>query len=103
MKHIVHRITSPLPSNIVQVAGVASANGSTFILRDGSEVTADAIIYCTGYLFAYPFLDEKTGITVDDNYVKTVYKHLINAEHPTMCLIGLPLLVDSLPMFNIQV
>lgn len=41
-----------------------------------------------GYQFTFPFLSDECGLRVDDSYVHPLYKHCINAEHPTMALIG---------------
>lgn len=83
--------------------GVDSINGVTFHLKDKSMVDADAFIMCTGYKYSFPFLDENCGIRVDDNYVMPLYKHLVNIEHPTMCIVGIPTIVIPFPMFHMQV
>ncbi|MBC3842802.1 NAD(P)-binding domain-containing protein [Streptacidiphilus sp. 4-A2] len=48
---IMHGRISPKPV-------IASAKGSTVRFADGQEVEADAIIHCTGYKIAFPFLDD---------------------------------------------
>ncbi|KAD4888907.1 hypothetical protein E3N88_20980 [Mikania micrantha] len=37
------------------------------VFVDGSWITADTIIYCTGYSYSFPFLDTKGAIVVDDD------------------------------------
>ncbi|XP_014467551.1 PREDICTED: flavin-containing monooxygenase FMO GS-OX-like 4 [Dinoponera quadriceps] len=103
LSHNHDRLTSPLPSNMTQVAGVESIYENTFHLKDKSTVDADVFIFCTGYKYSFPFLDENCGIRVDDNYVIPLYKHLVNIEHPTMCIVGIPTLVVPFPMFHMQV
>ncbi|RVW31677.1 Flavin-containing monooxygenase FMO GS-OX-like 9 [Vitis vinifera] len=39
------------------------------VFVDGSWVLADTIIYCTGYSYAFPFLDTKGIVAVDDDRV----------------------------------
>ena len=97
------RITIPLPENIIQVAGVVSAEGNTLILKDGSRIQAEVFIYCTGYEYAFPFLDEASGLKVGDNRVAPLYKHMVNVQHPSMALIGLPFNALFFSLFYVQV
>ena len=103
LSHNNERLNTPLPSNMVQVMGVERIEGERIFLRDGTSVTADVFIFCTGYRYSFPFLHENCGIRVDANYVTPLYKHLINIEHPTMCVVGVPTIVVPFPMFHAQV
>ncbi|XP_015597693.1 flavin-containing monooxygenase FMO GS-OX-like 4 [Cephus cinctus] len=103
LSHHNARITSVLPSNIIQVDAIERISVNQFFLKDGTSVSADTFIFCTGYKYKFPFLDESCGIQVDDNYVSPLYKHLINIAHPTMCLVGIPFVVIPFPMFHMQV
>ncbi|XP_020709860.2 flavin-containing monooxygenase FMO GS-OX5-like [Athalia rosae] len=103
LSHDTSRIVSKLPANIIEKLGVSGIEGRRINFKDGSSVTADVFIYCTGYEYSFPFLHESCGISVDDSYVYPLYRHLINAEHPTMCFVGIPALVATFAMFDIQV
>lgn len=63
------------------------------VFQDGTRVKADVIIHCTGrYKYNYPFLsDEDSVISVDDNPVGPLYKHVF-PQHlaPRISFIGLP-------------
>ncbi|CAH1116805.1 unnamed protein product [Phaedon cochleariae] len=69
---------------------------------DGSEEEIDDIILCTGYRISLPFLTSQCGLEVDDHYVKYLYKHTINVEHPSMAILGLPMNIPRFPMFCLQ-
>ncbi|XP_058803076.1 uncharacterized protein LOC131671001 isoform X2 [Phymastichus coffea] len=85
------KLPSILPENVVQVAGIASANGNELILNDGTRIKADALLFATGYLYDLPYLDENTGIIVEDGkYVRFLYKQFISIEHPTMAILNIP-------------
>ncbi|XP_031617072.1 dimethylaniline monooxygenase [N-oxide-forming] 3-like [Contarinia nasturtii] len=58
--------------------------------EDGTCLNFTDVIYATGYKYSYPFLDENVGIHVEDNYVKPLYKQILNIEYPTMAFIGIP-------------
>ncbi|XP_015116211.1 flavin-containing monooxygenase FMO GS-OX-like 4 [Diachasma alloeum] len=103
LSHNGPRLESPLLTNMSQVMGVESIDGDKFTLKDGTVLTADALLYCTGYEFAFPFLHEECKVRVDDNFVTPLWKHLINIEHPKMCLVGLPSRVIPFPLFHLQV
>ncbi|KAG8477354.1 hypothetical protein CXB51_030240 [Gossypium anomalum] len=46
------------------------------VFQDGSIVEAEVIIHCTGYKFHLPFLKSNGIVTVDDNRVGPLYKHI---------------------------
>ncbi|XP_061349047.1 flavin-containing monooxygenase FMO GS-OX5-like [Gastrolobium bilobum] len=59
--------------------------------EDGFSIHADAIIHCTGYKYHLPFLETNGIVTVDDNRVGPIYKHVFPpALAPWLSFIGLP-------------
>ncbi|RDY04277.1 Flavin-containing monooxygenase FMO GS-OX-like 3, partial [Mucuna pruriens] len=58
---------------------------------DGSSVYADVIFYCTGYKYHYPFLETNGIVTIEDNRVGPLYKHVFPpALAPWLSFIGIP-------------
>ncbi|KAF5274058.1 hypothetical protein FQR65_LT04456 [Abscondita terminalis] len=82
--------------NVLNKPAVELFEFKNVVFADGSIENIDAVIYCTGYEYRLPFLDESCGITIKNNWVQPLYKHIINIEHPTMFIIGYP---HSLPSF----
>ncbi|XP_048435947.1 flavin-containing monooxygenase FMO GS-OX-like 3 [Pyrus x bretschneideri] len=77
-------------------------NGSV-VFRDGSFVVADIILYCTGYKYHFPFLKTNDIVTVDDNCVGPLYKHIFpRALAPSLSFVGLPWMIAPFPMFEFQ-
>jgi hypothetical protein len=71
----------------------------TVVFDDGSFVVADAVIYCTGYNYSFPFLDTNGKVTVDDNRVGPLYEHVFPPElAPSLSFVGIPAKV-LLPVF----
>lgn len=69
------------------------------------EKNLDAILYCTGYLFAFPFLDSlMPGLVAegDGRRVYGLYKHLFHIDHPTLVFPGLPIRVVPFPVSEAQ-
>uniref|UniRef100_J3N4R7 Flavin-containing monooxygenase n=2 Tax=Oryza brachyantha TaxID=4533 RepID=J3N4R7_ORYBR len=80
----------------------AEEDGSV-VFQDGSSIKADVIMHCTGYLYDFPFLGDDSAITVDDNCVGPLYKHVFPPEvAPHMSFIGLPWKVIPFPLFELQ-
>jgi len=97
-------LTTKLPKNVAQVRGVQSCIGpNAFLLTDGSKVQCSAIILATGYEYTFPFLSEDCKISVKHRQVQPLFKHLINIEHPSMCLIGIPVQICPFPQFDLQI
>jgi dimethylaniline monooxygenase (N-oxide forming) len=88
--------------NVTQKPDVARLiqNGAEFI--DGSNRDFTVIIYCTGYEYKFPFLSVDCGISTHEDYVKPLYKHCLNINHPTMSFIGLPNLICPNQLFSLQ-
>ncbi|KAL6642724.1 hypothetical protein ACP70R_020905 [Stipagrostis hirtigluma subsp. patula] len=73
------------------------------VFKDGSSIKADVIMHCTGYLYDFPFLGDDSGITVDDNRIDPLYKHVFPPEvAPQLSFIGVPWKVIPFPLFELQ-
>ncbi|KAK7330318.1 hypothetical protein VNO77_24508 [Canavalia gladiata] len=73
------------------------------IFIDGSTILADTILYCTGYCYAFPFLDTKGMVVVDDNRVGPLYEHTFPPSlAPSLSLMGIPRKILGLPFFESQ-
>lgn len=49
-------LESQLPHNLIQKSGIDSAFHGGLILRNGERLEADALLFCTGYQYHFPFL-----------------------------------------------
>ncbi|OMP02234.1 Flavin monooxygenase FMO [Corchorus capsularis] len=75
----------------------------TVVFRNGKVVPADIIMHCTGYKYHYPFLDTKGFVTVDDNRLGPLYKHIFPpALAPWLSFIGIPWKIVPFPLFELQ-
>lgn len=96
-------INTKYPSNVIMKPDVKEITKTGVNFFDGSIADLDIICYCTGYKYSFPFLHEDCKIVVDENHIQPLYKHMINIEYPTMCLIGIPFNVCAFQMFDLQV
>lgn len=90
------------PSNLDQKPDIAELTRNGAVYKDGTQENFTVILYCTGYRYSFPFLNQNCGVIVEDNYVHPLYKHCININHPTMAFIGLPYYVCAAQMFDLQ-
>ncbi|XP_031254862.1 flavin-containing monooxygenase FMO GS-OX-like 4 [Pistacia vera] len=75
----------------------------TVVFRNGNMVLADVILHCTGYKYHFPFLDTNGYVTVDDNRVGPLYKHVFPPGlAPWLSFVGLPWKVIPFPMCELQ-
>ncbi|KAI5969465.1 hypothetical protein CANMA_001533 [Candida margitis] len=92
---------------VVEEFQLPDSEDSKIIVKfsDGSTVTdPDHIIYCTGYLFSYPFLDrlfDKT-LTNEGITVSNLYQHTFIINEPLITIVGVPIDGVSFRVFEYQ-
>ncbi|CAN8095502.1 unnamed protein product [Discula destructiva] len=96
LAHVRAEDVSAIAEFLVAERGVRLADGRV-------ETGLDAIVYCTGYLFTFPFLESLTpGLVADGRRVFGLYKHLFHIDHPTLAFPGLPIRVVPFPVAEAQ-
>lgn len=63
------------------------AEGHCVHFADGSRREFDAIVHCTGYRIAFPFLSERIVVGGDD--APPLYHLAVSPEHPDLYFVGL--------------
>lgn len=97
------KIFGKIPKEIVQKPLIFGLAEKSVVFQDGSTEEIDEILLCTGYLYSFPFFSSNCGITVTNNNIYPLFKHIVNIQHPTMGFIGVPTTVCPFPIFDIQV
>ncbi|CAM9370590.1 unnamed protein product [Ectocarpus fasciculatus] len=65
------------------------ANGVRF--KNGELVEVDTVVWCTGYNYAFPFLEDSGLLTAPaSKRVHPLFEHLFHVYHPSLSFIGLP-------------
>ncbi|XP_058744161.1 flavin-containing monooxygenase FMO GS-OX-like 3 isoform X3 [Vicia villosa] len=97
----VHVATKPNPKlNDIKFEKIRNISFHTLIecvhedglvtFEDGFSIYADAIIHCTGYKYHIPFLETNGIVTIEDNRVGPLYKHVFPPSlAPWLSFIGL--------------
>ncbi|CAM5623358.1 Flavin-binding monooxygenase OS=Streptomyces fumanus OX=67302 GN=GCM10018772_27650 PE=3 SV=1 [Streptomyces fumanus] len=66
---------------------IASFDGPRVRFADGSAEEADAVVYCTGYHMAFPFLPEGCPVAADGSV--RLYKRVVAPDRPGLYFVGL--------------
>ena len=103
LSHRKPKLVSKLPENVEQVSGIQSINGNSILLQDGMDLCANALLFCTGYSYKYPFLEKSKLIKIsEDERVMSLYYHMIHTAYPTLSFIGIPQFICPFPFFDCQ-
>ncbi|MCA9711149.1 MAG: hypothetical protein KDK70_35245, partial [Myxococcales bacterium] len=88
--------------NLDQRPAIVALSPGGLALGDGTaERGVDVLVLCTGYRYAFPFLD--AGVLDDlPDRVFPLYLDLVAARAPTLAFVGLPLQVVPFPLFEHQ-
>lgn len=67
------------------------------------ETNLDALIFCTGYLYSYPFLSSiHPRLIGTGERVQHLYQHIFSIDHPSLALMGLPKPIIPFPTCESQ-
>lgn len=79
-------------------------DGGSIVLTDGTTVeNIDCIIYCTGYHYNFPFLEDVGALRVHEGAVVPLYKHMFPLGlAPRLSFIGIPWKTIPFPQFELQ-
>jgi thioredoxin reductase len=79
-------------------------NGRGIKFKDGRiELEIDSVIFCTGFLYDYPFLPNLRNKLITTGYgVHGLYKHIFCIDHPTIAFPGLNIKTPPWPLSEAQ-
>ncbi|MFD4529593.1 flavin-containing monooxygenase [Streptomyces sp. NPDC058470] len=72
---------------VIPRPAIESMEGRRVLFTDGSSEEADAIVYCTGYRMAFPFLP--AGWPAGPEGMVELYKRVVAPDHPGLYFVGL--------------
>ena len=79
-------------------------SGHQVRFADGSiEPDVDAVVYCTGYFYSFPFLSSLDPPVVETGeYVQNTYQHVFYRPHPTLAFLTLNQKIIPFPLAEAQ-
>ncbi|KAG2277672.1 hypothetical protein Bca52824_060227 [Brassica carinata] len=73
------------------------------VFQNGKTILAHVIMHCTGYKYHFPFLETNGSVTVNDNCVGPLYKHIFSpAFAPSLSFVGITWKVLPFHLFELQ-
>ncbi|XP_030535438.1 flavin-containing monooxygenase FMO GS-OX-like 3 isoform X2 [Rhodamnia argentea] len=95
--------TRKLPGVFQHPMIACAEDDGELVFQDGSSIYADVIIHCTGYRYHFPFLKTKGLVSVDDNRVGPLYKHIFPPSlAPQLSFICIPYLTVTTRLSELQ-
>ncbi|KAI1287869.1 Senecionine N-oxygenase [Halotydeus destructor] len=106
--YLCHQLPSAfpdLPGNMTQILStIVACDEDKVIMKSGDVLeNIDCIIFATGYLYDFGFLDDNCDIRIDNGRIVGVYQHLVNISAPTMAIWAVPLKILPFPLYHQQV
>ncbi|XP_076145846.1 uncharacterized protein LOC143128054 [Alosa pseudoharengus] len=96
-------LKGPLPPGVQQSPPVSKVlDDGTLEFGDGKQARPDVFLFCTGYNFTFPFLDQQVGVKVKDHLVSPLYKFLMPPAFPSLFIVGICRAICPFPHFHIQ-
>ncbi|KAG5538625.1 hypothetical protein RHGRI_019252 [Rhododendron griersonianum] len=93
-----YRVPDPFQNQIYHVY-----KDGTIEFEDGSRVYADVIVHCTGYKYSFPFLRTNGVVSIDDNCVGPLYKHVFPPQlSPRLSFVGVAYFVGIIEALKLQ-
>jgi hypothetical protein len=79
-------------------------DNSSVRFKDGTiETNVDAVVYCTGYFYSYPFLRSlKPAVISTGECVKNLFQHIFFRPRPTLAFIALNQKIIPFPVAEAQ-
>ncbi|KAK5858140.1 hypothetical protein PBY51_002305 [Eleginops maclovinus] len=98
-------LSFPLPDGIQEASLVEAVERDGSIrFQDGSSCPADVLLFCTGYVFSFPFLDAaQLKLQLQDQLLAPLYRHMMPPNFPSLFFIGMCKLICPFPNFHCQV
>jgi trimethylamine monooxygenase len=92
------------PEKIKEIPLLVKIERENVYFVDGSSQQIDAIIFCTGYLYYFPFLDDNLRLTTTKHclYPPNLYKAIFWLNEPHLLYLGMQYLTFGLNINNIQ-
>lgn len=66
------------------------------------EKGVDAVVFCTGYFYSYPFLSKDLRLVSDGQRTQHVYQQIFQTTYPTLAFLALPQKIIPFPIAECQ-
>ncbi|KAH8896627.1 thiol-specific monooxygenase [Thozetella sp. PMI_491] len=93
----------PWAKMVPQITEIVPKSAEFRFANGAVETGVDAVIFCTGYFYSYPFLQTlDPPVITDGSYARELWQHMLYIEDPTLCFLGVPQRVVPFPIAEAQ-
>lgn len=97
------REDQPRRKLVPETAAFLPAERAVRFEDDSVETDIDAVVFCTGYFYSFPFLDPtQFPLSPDGTWVRRLYEHILYIEDPTLAFLGIPQRIVPFPVAEAQ-
>lgn len=91
--------------NVTETRSVEAVRTDWVITADNEYIKCDTIVFCTGYIINYPFLDEECGLVVKKHrkYASHLYEMMIFTQKPTVDILNMIYGTPEISIVDVQV
>ena len=87
---------------VTEIAQFMESDRAVLFSNGRIEKDVDAIVFCTGYFYSYPFLSKDLKLVSDGRRTQHVYQHIFQNAHPTLAFLALPQKIIPFPIAECQ-
>ncbi|XP_063710970.1 trimethylamine monooxygenase-like [Symsagittifera roscoffensis] len=91
-----------LPASVTKHPLPTKIEGSSVTFEDGATDCYDVIIYCTGYLDDFPFLEDSLQTVRRRKLAVELYKQVVHPKCPRLMFIGMSTILYSFSIYWVQ-
>ncbi|KAJ9150694.1 Thiol-specific monooxygenase [Pleurostoma richardsiae] len=89
--------------NVPEIVEFKTEDRTVRFANGGIETGINAVVFCTGYFYSYPFLKGLSPpVTTDGSYAHNLYEHILYIDDPTLAFVGVPQRVVPFPIAEAQ-
>ncbi|KAI0403661.1 hypothetical protein F4802DRAFT_598858 [Xylaria palmicola] len=105
------RVVGPITRFLVNERGVEVENRGGEETKEERIRDVDAVVFCTGYLYTFPFFSSVAAsssalslapLVTDGRRVHGLARHFLHTDHPTFVFPGLPIKIIPFPLAEAQ-
>ena len=91
---------SALPENVSESLAIKHFKDRYVVLYGDVSIQPDTLMFCTGYEYSFPFLENSELVQTCKQHVLPLFKHVMHLHQDTLFFMGIPRQYCPFPQFN---
>ncbi|KKA26367.1 hypothetical protein TD95_001419 [Thielaviopsis punctulata] len=94
--------TNPLIRTVPEITSFSLPSRQAHFSDGSVESDIDAVVFCTGYFYSFPYLRDLPVPLGDGTHVAGLYEHVLYAADPSLSFLGVPQRIVPFPVAEAQ-